>query len=59
YWDNVSYNLYQTPFLWWVIALINNITNPFEELEDGDILNVLKEDYVYTLTSDLENIAED
>ncbi len=59
YWDNVSYNLYQTPFLWWVIALINNITNPFEELEEGDILNVLKEDYVYTLTSDLENIAED
>lgn len=59
YWDNVSYNLYETPYLWWVIALLNNISNPFEELEDGQILNVLREDYVYQLTSDLEKIAED
>ncbi len=59
YWDNVSYNLYETPYLWWVIALLNNIVNPFEELEDGDQLSVLRADYVYTLTSDLEKIAED
>lgn len=59
YWDNVSYNLYRTPYLWWVIALLNNISNPFEELSDGDILDVLRDDYVYQLTSDLEKIAED
>lgn len=59
YWDNVSYNLYNTPFLWWVIALLNNTVNPFEELEDGDELKVLRSDFVYTLTSDLEKIAED
>jgi len=59
YWDNVSYNLYGTSYLWWVIALLNNISNPFEELEDGQLLNVLREDYVYQLTSDLEKIAED
>jgi hypothetical protein len=59
YWDNVSYNLYETPYLWWVIALLNNIVNPFEELEDGDQLNVLRTEYVYQLTTDLEKIAED
>ena len=59
YWDNVSYNLYKTPFLWWVIALLNNISNPFEELEDGDQLNVLREEYIYQLTADLEKVAED
>jgi hypothetical protein len=59
YWDNVSYNLYETPYLWWVIALLNNISNPFEELEAGDQLTVLIDDYVYQLTSDLEKIAED
>ena len=59
YWDIVSYNLYNTPYLWWVIALMNNISNPFEELEAGDQLNVLRGDYVYQLTSDLEKIAED
>lgn len=59
YWDNVSFNLYSTPYLWWVIALLNNITNPFEELDEGDQLIVLKEDYIYTLLGDLEKIAED
>lgn len=59
YWDNVSYNLYDTPYLWWVIALLNNTSNPFEELEDGDLLNVLREEYIYQLTVDLEKIAED
>ena len=58
FWDNISYNLYGTPFLWWVIALLNNVTNPFEELEDGQELIVLRDDYIYTLTSDLEKIAE-
>lgn len=59
YWDNVSFNLYGTPYLWWVIALLNNIVNPFEELTDGDELTVLRDDYVYQLISDLEKIAED
>ena len=59
YWDNISFNLYNTPFLWWVIALLNNVTNPFEEIEDGGELNVLRDDYVYQLISDLEKIAED
>ncbi len=59
YWDNVSFNIYSTPYLWWVIALLNNTINPFEELEDGLTLNVLRDEYIYTLTSDLEKIAED
>lgn len=59
YWDNISFNLYSTPYLWWVIALLNNTVNPFEELEGGLQLNVLRDDYIYTLTSDLEKIAED
>jgi hypothetical protein len=59
YWDNVSFNLYGSVYLWWVIALLNNITNPFEELNDGDELNVLRNDYVYQLIGDLEKISED
>ena len=27
--DIVSYNFYGTPTFWWVIALANNIINPF------------------------------
>ena len=59
FWDNVSFNLYETPFLWWILSLLNNVVNPFEELDDGEIINVLREDYIYQLTQDLEKIAED
>ena len=58
FWDNISWNLYETPYLWWILAILNNTVNPFEELEDGDILKVLRADFVYTLVKDLERIAE-
>jgi len=58
FWDNISYNLYDTPYLWWILAILNNTVNPFEELEDGQIIKVLREDFVYTLVKDLERIAE-
>jgi hypothetical protein len=59
FWDNIAYNLYENQYLWWIVALVNNVTNPFEELEDGQILNVLREEYIYILTKDLEKVAED
>ena len=59
YWDNVSFGIYETPFLWWIISILNNIVNPFEELDAGDILKVLREDYVYVLSQDLEKISQD
>lgn len=58
-WDNVSYKIYNNPHLWWIVALFNNIVNPFEELEDGQLLSVLKEDYVYSLVKDLEKIGSE
>jgi hypothetical protein len=75
--DNVSFNLYGTPYLWWIIALLNQentsiysnsidgnndgfgIINPFEDLNEGDILTVLKDDYVYQIIADLERISEE
>jgi hypothetical protein len=58
FWDNISWNLYQTPYLWWIIAILNNTVNPFEEIEDGQLLKVLRADFIYSLTKDLEKIAE-
>lgn len=58
FWDNISYNIYETPYLWWILAILNNTVNPFEELEDGKIIKVLRSDFVYTLVKDLERIAE-
>ena len=58
FWDNVAYRIYEIPQLWWILGLMNNTVNPFEELEPGDLITVLKEEYVYNLTKDLELTAE-
>lgn len=58
FWDNIAYNIYETPYLWWILAILNNTVNPFEELEDGQFLKVLRRDFVYTLVKDMERIAE-
>lgn len=58
FWDDIAYKLYGIPQLWWVIALINNVVNPFEELSDGDNIKILKEDYIYNLVKDLEELSD-
>ena len=37
--------------------MVNNINNPFEDLEIGDIIKVLKEKHIYTLFRDMERMA--
>ncbi len=46
WWENVSYDFYDNTELWWINCLLNDITNPFEEMEPGLSMKVLKEDYV-------------
>lgn len=58
FWDDIAWSEYKLPQVWWVIGIMNNIVNPFEELDTGDLLNVLKKEYLYALTQDLESIAE-
>jgi len=57
WWDNISYKFYETPNLWWVIALMNDVLNPFEELNIGDTIKVLRDPYLYNLYRDIERIA--
>ena len=58
FWDDIAFNLYGVPQLWWVIALINNVVNPYEELTGGDNIKILKEDYIYNLIKDLEELSD-
>lgn len=37
--DIIAYNYYDNTTLWWVIALANNIDNPFE-LKVGEVLRI-------------------
>lgn len=56
--DNTAYYYYKNPRLWWVIPLMNNILNPFEDVSAGDLLKVLKPDYVYKLIKEIQAIKD-
>jgi hypothetical protein len=36
--DSISYNCYGQEDFWWIILLVNNISDPFTELVAGQIL---------------------
>lgn len=57
FWDNISFELYGTPKLWWTIALFNDIVNPYEELFGGTSIKVLKPEHIYTLFKDMEAVS--
>ena len=57
WWENIAYDLYGTPYLWWIVPLFNDVVNPFEEIESGTNLKVLKPEYLYTLFKDIEEIG--
>ena len=58
FWDNISYEVYGTPFLWWAVALMNDVSNPFEELEAGTNIKILKIQNLPILFSDMDRISE-
>lgn len=42
----MSYNIYGSQYLWWLIMLTNNIKNPVKLLASGSIIKVIKNDYL-------------
>jgi len=58
WWDNISSLYYGTPTLWWVICLMNDIINPFEELEGGQEVKIMKETHLYQLLKEIKDISE-
>jgi hypothetical protein len=57
WWENISFKVYGTPYLWWTIALTNNITNPFEEIKPGDLIYLLRPQYIYQMLKEIKNIS--
>lgn len=54
WWENISARIYGTVNYWWTIALVNNITNPFEELITGQQIRYLKPKYLYQLLKEVK-----
>ena len=45
----LSYNLYGTTYLWWLICILNGIQNPFDINNAGKSVKVLKREYIKTV----------
>ena len=58
WWDNISYQYYDTERLWWLVCEMNNIVNPYEELVSGQEIKVLKEAYLYNVFKNLIDISK-
>lgn len=57
WWDNISSLHYDTPTLWWAICLLNDIVNPMEDIEEGQEVKILKEEYLYIVFNDLNRLS--
>ena len=58
WWDNISYSFYNDVSYWWVIVMMNDIQNPFEEIVDGQQIKVLKGNQIVKLLDDMRGISK-
>jgi len=56
--DTIAYKFYGNSALWWVVADFNDITNPYEALEAGTSLKLMRSDYLYILYDDVQLIGD-
>lgn len=50
---HLSYQYYNTTRLWWVILIANNIINPFDDIQPGTKLKILKQPVVSQILASL------
>ena len=48
--DLISKKVYNTEDYWWIICMVNNIDNPFNDMEVGQLLKIPNLIDIYTFT---------
>jgi len=54
-WVILSYNIYSTLNLWWLLCLANNIQDPTKNPELGSYIKVIKPEYVDLVVNTIKN----
>lgn len=54
-WPFISYKVYQTPNLWWMIVAANNILNPVIQPEVGITIKIIKPALVRSMLTEISN----
>ena len=52
-WTTISYQEYRTQHLWWVILAVNNIINPVNLPKIGDVLRIVKNEYIDSIVNQI------
>ena len=42
----ISYQIYSTTYLWWLIMVVNKIINPYKDLPNGQKIRYVKPEFV-------------
>jgi len=58
WWDNISFQQYGTSYYWYLLCELNDIVNPHEELQAGQDVKVLKQEYLYEVFRDMKEISK-
>jgi len=58
WWETISYKYYNDIDIWWLICLSNNILNPFEEINEGNILTILLPHYIPYIQRDMRRLFD-
>lgn len=51
----LSYQIYGTTYLWWLICVLNNIQNPFDSNNAGKQLKILKPQYLKPILDSIKS----
>jgi hypothetical protein len=55
-WTSVSYKAYRTIKLWWLICIVNRITNPVYNAQPGVPIRILKSQYIKDILSTMDQV---
>jgi|TARA_X000001316_G_C910885_1_gene26247 hypothetical protein len=51
----ISYEIYGTTYLWWLILLVNNISNPVKNLPSGKKIKYIKNNVLKEVLDSIKN----
>tara|TARA_R110002110_G_scaffold327110_1_gene538899 strand:- start:13 stop:390 length:378 start_codon:yes stop_codon:yes gene_type:complete len=54
-WILLSYRVYKSIHLWWLIAIANNVFNPMEHIPGGTTLRIIKPTYVRLMLEEIND----
>lgn len=57
WWENIAYENYNNQFLWWIVAMTNDVVNPFEELEEGVQIKIIDGRWLYSIVKEVKSLS--